>query len=104
VTEAEHAEAMDATARAQRVLAGEEEPPVEFDKRLGASLDLVSGRLTCGACGMDTLGLVRAVALPSYLSPEMILAGMTCRTCGGEQAITLTQEDGAVVLATTRPR
>ena len=86
------------TERAQRVLRGQEAPPMTFDKRLGASLDLVSGRVVCASCGMDTISLERAVALPSFLSPETLIAGMVCRTCGREQAISLTVEHGAADL------
>ena len=97
-------EYLDRTEDAQRALRGEAPPPVVIDKRLGMPLDLVSGRVVCASCGLDTLDLVRAVALPSFLAPEMILGGMTCRTCGREQAITLMQDGGAVILGTALPR
>jgi hypothetical protein len=53
---------------------------------------------------MDTLKMERAIALPSFLAPEMIIAGLRCRTCEAEQAITLEQRAGAVVLGTSLPR
>jgi hypothetical protein len=65
---------------------------------------LVTGRCVCAACGMDTLKMERAIALPSFLAPEMIIAGLRCRTCEAEQAITLEQRAGAVVLGTSLPR
>lgn len=92
------------TARAQRVLRGEEPPPLILDKRLGLPLDLVTGRVTCASCGLDTLDLIRAVALPDFLAPDLFVAGMACRTCGREQAISLEQQDGTVILGTALPR
>ena len=93
-----------ATEDAQRALRGEGPPPIVIDKRLGMPLDLVSGRVTCASCGMDTLDLIRAVALPDFLSPELFIAAMRCRTCDREQAISLEQQDGAVILGTALPR
>lgn len=92
------------TERAQRVLRGERAPPLVIDRKLGMPLDLVSGRVTCASCGLDTIDLIRAVALPDFLAPETFIAGMLCRTCGREQAISLEQDGGTVVLGTSLPR
>jgi hypothetical protein len=53
---------------------------------------------------MDTLSLVRAVVLPHPLDPELVIAGMRCRICEAEQAVSIGQEKGAVVLSTSLPR
>ena len=75
-----------------------------FDKRLGASLDLTSGRICCASCGLDVVDLVQIVGLPGPVHPEMVAVSMVCRTCGSEQAVTLEQQDGAVILGTALPR
>jgi hypothetical protein len=77
---------------------------VVIDKRLGLALDLVSGRVVCARCWLDTLGMERVVVLPSFLSPEMVIAGMVCRSCQHQQAITIEKDSGAVVLGTSLPR
>jgi hypothetical protein len=97
-------EYQDRTRDAQLALRGEAPPPVAIDKRLGLPLDLVTGRVVCASCGLDTLALVRVIVLPRHLSPEMVISGMRCRTCQREQAVTLTQENGAVILGTSLPR
>ena len=48
--------------------------------------------------------MLRAISLPSFLDPELFIAGMRCRACNYEQAITLTAQDGSVVLGTSLPR
>jgi hypothetical protein len=93
-----------ATEDAMRAIRGEGPPPLVIDKRLGLSLDLVTGRCVCAKCGMDTLSLTRAIALPSFLDPETVIAGMRCRTCEAEQAVSLEQQSGAVILGTSLPR
>jgi hypothetical protein len=93
-----------ATETAQAALRGEIEPPVTIDKRLGLSLDLVTGRCVCAKCGLDTLVMVRAIVLPHPLNPEMVITGMACRTCEAEQAVTLSTESGAVILGTSLSR
>jgi hypothetical protein len=92
------------TEDAQRALRGEGPPPLLLDSRLGAALDLVSGRVSCTRCGLDTLELVQVIAEPAPLYPEMIISAMRCRTCEAEQAVTLEARDGAVTLGTSRPR
>jgi hypothetical protein len=93
-----------ATEDEMRALRGEVEPPVVLDKRLGLALDLVSGRVVCARCGMDGLDLFRSIVLPHPLGPDMIIAGLRCRSCKAEQAVTLEQQGGAVVLGTSLPR
>jgi hypothetical protein len=93
-----------ATETAQAALRGEIEPPVTIDKRLGLALDLVSGRVVCAQCGIDSLELFRAIVLPHPLDPELVIAGMRCRICEAEQAVSIGQEKGAVILSTSLPR
>ena len=83
-----------------RAIRGECPPPFVIDSRLGPALDLVAGTVTCAKCGSPTLDMHRAVALPSFLDPELFVAGMRCRACNYEQAITLTAQNGSVVLGT----
>jgi hypothetical protein len=65
---------------------------------------LVSGRVVCAQCGIDSLELFRAIVLPHPLDPELVIAGMRCRICEAEQAISIGQEKGAVILSTSLPR
>jgi hypothetical protein len=85
---------------AQRALRGESPPPVILDSRLGAALDLVSGRAHSARCGSGALDLLTILGLPHPLSPEQAAIVMRCRSCSNEQALTVSAEDGALVLTT----
>jgi hypothetical protein len=93
-----------ATEDAMRAIRGEGPPPLVIDKRLGLALDLVTGRCVCAKCGLDALELFRAIVLPHPLDPELVIAGIRCRICEAEQAVSIRQEKGAVILSTSLPR
>lgn len=95
---------MHATARAQRVLAGEEAPPMPLLVSLGAPLDLLDGVVRCPKCSMDSIQIVQATSSPSVSFPEHAAIFLSCRMCSGDFAIGVDAEGGRCVLRTSRPR
>jgi hypothetical protein len=93
-----------ATAQAQRVLRGEEEPRLEITFMAGVPLDFETGVVRCPKCGLDTVRIVQAHTYPSPSYPEHAAIFLDCRTCGERFAVGIDAEDGRAILRTSRLR
>jgi len=94
------------TAHAQRVLAGQAKPSMPLDSRLGVSMDVASGVLSCPTCGADSVKIIEARTYPSISFPTNAAVGFECLLCSRPFAISfdLEEERGGVVMRSVRER